>query len=194
MLWTLLLACATDTSALEAELKSTRAELDVLRARLNALQEKPPVVPGTVDPAEVTGPAGGPLLSDELERAQRRAIDEATLQANSERTDAVDEDLAVLEDDVDAQAVQLEAMNDAIDELTAIVNNHADLLDGLGQDVLALDRDLQIARELEPVLSVQDGQLRIRDVNVVLEQGQEADGSPKPNGRILTEPAVLPGR
>lgn len=194
MLWTLLLACATDTSALEAELKSTRAELDVLRTRLNALQEKPPVVPGTVDPAEVTGPAGGPLLSDELERAQRRAIDEATLQANSERTDAVDEDLAVLEDDVDAQAVQLEAMNDAIDELTAIVNNHADLLDGLGQDVLALDRDLQIARELEPVLSVQDGQLRIRDVNVVLEQGQEADGSPKPNGRILTEPAVLPGR
>lgn len=192
MIWWVLVGCNPDTSALQKELAETQNEVQVLRARLNQLEEKAkPTEPSVV--STPSGGSGGPLLVDEVERARRRAVEQNAAQATEELADAVDEDLATLEDDVDAQADQLEAINDAIDELTEIVNNHADLLDGLGEDILSLDKDVQIARELEPVLSVEDGQLRVRDVNLVLEQGLDAEGEPLPNGRILTRPAAVPG-
>ncbi|MCA9566821.1 MAG: hypothetical protein KC656_03225, partial [Myxococcales bacterium] len=99
-----------------------------------------------------------------------------------------------LEATVEAQAAALAEARQAIAELTTIVNNHADLLDGQAEDLATLDRDTQLVRDMQGMVSVQDGQLRIEDANLVLIQGADADGKPRENGRILTQPAVLAGR
>lgn len=173
--------------ALQAELAQTRKELKLLR---DEVRKGTPAVsrPAAEKDAEPKAASTGGV--DPVERARRRAVDDDIVEVNS-IADAVDQDLGLLEDDVDDQAALLDEVQEAVDDLTEIVNNHADLLDQISEDILGLDQDTQLVRDLQGTLVVDDGRIRIVDADLVLVQGTDANGRPKTNGQILTQPAAL---
>jgi hypothetical protein len=166
-----------------AELETTREQLAALREEV---RERAESVPEPAPLPEAEAPPAQPPAPDAVARALRRAIRADIGQVDS-IAKAVDVDLGNLEEDVDDQAAQLAEVEDAVEDLSVIVNNHADLLDQMAEHLLVLDHDTELVHDLQGTLRVKDGQIQIVDANLVLVQGRHADGRPKGNGRLFTQ-------
>ncbi len=184
-MWVLLgvLGCGwwNDERALRAELDAARQEIAALRADLDALAGAPPG--GAVEIVAYREPA--PELANH-EPAQRLDVE-----ALADLEGAVDDALDVLEADVDQQARALKTLEASMREVSAILNNHADLIDVLGGEIEVVDEQLGLLRALDGTLEVEDGQIRIVDADLVLVPGLDEAGRVKSNGQIRTgDPAV----
>ncbi|MEN0063404.1 MAG: hypothetical protein AAGA48_14730 [Myxococcota bacterium] len=176
LLWLLACGWGNDDQALRSELEAAKREIAALRADLEALSEAPP---GGVIKIQASRPRGPQLTTHEPARRSE-------VEAVKDIARDVDEALGVLESDFDEQARALQALEASMRDLSAIINNHADLIDVLGGEIEVLNGQLGLLRALEGTLEVEGGQVRIVDADLVLVPGRDEDGRVKSNGQIRT--------
>ena len=105
----------------------------------------------------------------------------------AEQLEEVDDDLADLEEDVDQQLRDLEAVQADLEELTAAINNHADAIEALAEELALQHVEAEPMLELSHVLYLQDGAVVLDGTDLIIQQGVKEDGMPVGNGRIYTQ-------
>lgn len=168
----------SSSSAEPTDVAALRAEIGMLRAELAALREESELVSDVVVEGEAQAPRGAAQRADlsDLKGELKQTADHAA---------AVDADLVALETEMNVVLQNLGVMQQQIDSLEGIVNNHADVLDVVAADVDALDAETASVRQINGVISFEDGRVVISGADLLFEPGENEDGSMRPTGPIV---------
>lgn len=174
--------CGTQT----ARIASLEAELDALRADIDALEARGPRTVTVVEPAAEAeaAPDGGTEPSD---LAGRLAATRAAVVASDTLLDEVDEDLSALEDDLDEHDAELETLHSDVEKLSAALHSQSDAIAGIADELELLRSEAVAAQELAARFAVEDGAIVLEGGDLILRQGTRADGRLDGTGRIYTQ-------
>jgi hypothetical protein len=84
---------------------------------------------------------------------------------------AVDDDLGLLERHVDRHMTRLDKIETVVEEMSSVLNNHADSLDELTSRLIDTDAQLSLLNRFRNAIAIQDGRIVIRDVDLLTVQG-----------------------
>jgi len=157
-------------AALTRELRSLRSELDVAAD----------VVAQTPPPASDRAPA---------KRADFARLEEV-VDENADLADAVDVDLEMLEEEVDALQARVAVMEAKLASVEGVVNNHADVLDVLNADLGDLEAETASLRPLNDVMFFEDGKIFIDGVDMVFRPAKTDDGALRSTGPVMVRPPI----
>ena len=172
-------------AALEAELKEVREQLDELAAQ----RSRPATI---VDHGEAPAAKGGDAAAEDYAVENTLTVTRVQVEQAAEQLEEVDDDLADLEEDVDRQLEDLEAMRADLDELTSAINNHADAIEALAEELVLQHVEAEPLLELSQVLYLQDGAVVLDGTDLIIQQGVRRQRSRKRAGTVFMGGAYRP--